>query len=207
MAANESGGGLPKGRSLTWVVWATVTIFVLLGSSILIAQHQSSRKSVRIYVLVRSLPPFSRVEPTDVTTMVRPMSDLPSGVITTRDELTVHYLLSRAEHDTPITRAQVGPTAPADLSDRFLLSVSGGPELGLAGQLERGDTVEVLLPPGPTGVSPTPMANAFVLQVQTYALNAWVVTLAILARPNNEQSAAVAAGRVALVLRPSSARG
>jgi hypothetical protein len=174
-----------------------VLVFLFGGVLYLLSVNgQDEPAEADALVPVREIRPFQTIEPEDLGVRRVPV-EAGRSYLHRRDEVQGRYALLTLRPDSPITPAQLGPTAPAGLNTAFVFTIEGGAEVSLTGRLSAGDTVDLL-----AGNQGSRIERAFVLDVRALRPDRWAVTVCVTEALSPPQARLVTEDRAAVVRRP-----
>jgi hypothetical protein len=143
-------------------IWLAVLTSI---SGIAGARYLASARNPKVtaYVPTHDLPAFHRLLPEDIEPRVIPSDQLPGPAV--RQDVLGRYTLVVASKGKPLRSDQLGPVVPAGALDgSVIVGMQAAHSVTLAGRLERGDVVDMLLAAkDPTEIVPAQLTLSSVL--------------------------------------------
>ena len=188
----------------------------LLGAGFLFAT--SSSGSAEVPVPRAAIPAYQVIREADLISTTVSLAHMPEKSLRTTSELVGRYTLAPLPAKTPVVMEQVHAlTTPTLISDTIAMSIQATPAMVWSGNLQAGDTVDVLVTPAQapsqTPASSALFQNILVLDVQaavassstpvtTATAQTYVVMLAI-PRKDREAFALQVANGTVIFTRPT----
>lgn len=154
-------------------------VFIAIPLSALCALYLSwheSQTRLSIPVPVRDLPAYHQIQPTDLKEKKSSSQTLTSATLKKSKLMVNRYTLTSVPKEKPLSKDKLGPKVDAaQISDTVALGIRATPAMVLAGNLQAGDIVDLIVAPAVTGSEPqTPpvvFSNILVLDVKSTSKN------------------------------------
>jgi len=172
------------------------------------------QSQVRIWVPNRDLPAYAQIKLTDLTEKAVPVRNIPSETVKEADKIRDRYTVVAISKDKPITKKQLGPELTLAqknlLQNTVLIGIPATSAMILGGNLQPGDSVDIMLVQEASEKEPNPKSilfeNTFVVDIKSNLTNSsginqtpeWVVVLAIPANRQEEFSRSISNRKVIL---------
>jgi Flp pilus assembly protein CpaB len=149
--------------------WITM---LALFIGIIGATYLETQPKIEIQLPKRDLPAYYLIKPGDLSSKAYAKKDIPSSILTKSQELVGRYTLTKIPQQKPLTEKLLSSKIdPNRLVDTVAVGIPATPAMILGGNLQAGDTVEMILVPTTTKAEslPSPMVfpNILVLDVKS----------------------------------------